>query len=90
MLMHLFWSWSHVTDTPLSLLRPVGSPPALSFTITLGFSKALGIRLFNSLKCDLREAMPRQRSLALMPREAEDFPRGDKNSKHVSLPTYLA
>ena len=25
----------------------------------------------------------------ILPREAEDFPRGDKHSKHVPLPTYL-
>ena len=44
----------------------------------------------NSLTCDLRDAIPRQRSPTLIPREAEDFPRGFNHSKHVTLPTYLA
>ena len=26
----------------------------------------------------------------ILPREAEDFPRGDNHSKHAPLPTYLA
>ena len=34
--------------------------------------------------------MPRQRSLTLIPRETEDFPRGDNHSKQLALPTYLA
>ena len=33
--------------------------------------------------------LPRQRSLAYIPREAEDFPRGDKHFKYVPPPTYL-
>ena len=47
----------------------------------------LSIKFFNSLTCDLRDAMPRQRSL--IPKEEEDFPRGDKHFKHVPPPTYL-
>ena len=43
----------------------------------------------HSLTCDLPDAMPRQRSLILILREAEDFPRGDKHFKHVPPPTYL-
>ena len=64
----------------------------------------IGIQFFNSHTCDLRDALPRQRSLThthvtyampcharghLIPREAEDFPRGDNQSKHMPLPTYL-
>ena len=49
----------------------------------------LGIQFFNSLTCDLRDTMPRQRSLTLLPREAEDFPRGDKHFKHMPPLTYL-
>ena len=30
-----------------------------------------------------------QGSLTFIPREAEDFPRGDKHFKHVPPPTYL-
>ena len=52
--------------------------------------ECIGIQFFNSLACDLRDAMPRQTSLTLICREAEDFPRGDNHSKHVALPTYLA
>ena len=53
------------------------------------WSGCLSVQVYNSLTCDLRDAMPRQRSLSLIPREAEDFPRGDKRFKHVPLPTYL-
>ena len=45
--------------------------------------------VFNSLTCDLQDTMPHQRSPTLIPREAEDFPRGGNHSKHVPLPTYL-
>ena len=34
--------------------------------------------------------MPRHRSPALLLRKAEDFPSGDKHSKHMPLLTYLA
>ena len=44
---------------------------------------------FNSLTCDLRDTMPRQRSLTFLPREAEDFPWGDRYFKHVPRLTYL-
>ena len=34
--------------------------------------------------------MPRQRPLTLLPREAEDFPRGDRHFKHLPhVLTYL-
>ena len=45
--------------------------------------------MHNSLTCDLWDAMPHQRSLTLIPREPEDFPRADNHSKNVPLPTYL-
>ena len=44
---------------------------------------------FNSLTCGLWDAMPCQRSPALLPREAEGFSRGDNHSKHMPLLTYL-
>ena len=68
------------------------SPPALSSTLTLGFLffECLGIQFFNSLSCDLRGTMPLQKSPTLIPREAEDLPRGSNHSKQVPLPTYLA
>ena len=65
-----------------------GSPPALSSTptfVVFFFFECIGIQFFNSL-----HAMSCQRSLTLIPREAEDFPKGDNHSKHVSLPIYLA
>ena len=48
-----------------------------------------GIRFFYSLTCDLRDTMPRKRLLPLLPREAEDFPSGDRHFKHVHPLTYL-
>ena len=51
--------------------------------------ECLGIQFFNLLTCDLWDAMLRQRSLTLLPREAEDFPRGDRHLKHVPPLTYL-
>ena len=77
-------------------LHPSFSEPCLHWLWALPWHLAffvfecIGIQFFNSLTCDLRDAMPRQRSLTLIPREAEDFPRGDNHSKHVPLPTYLA
>ena len=38
----------------------------------------------------VRDAKPCQRSPTLIPREAEDFPRGGNHSKDVPLPTCLA
>ena len=51
--------------------------------IYLLFFECLGIQFFNLLTCDLQDTMPRQRSPTLLPRQAEDFPRGDRNFKHV-------
>ena len=53
------------------------------------WSSCLSIHFFNSLTRDLQGVMPRQRSLALIPKEAEDFSRGDKHFKHVPPPKYL-
>ena len=53
------------------------------------FFECLGIQFFNSLTCDLRDTMPRQRSPTLMPREAEDFPRSNRHFKYVAPLTYL-
>ena len=54
------------------------------------FFECLGIRFFSSLTCDLRDTMPRQGSLTLLPREAEDFPGGSSRSGHMPPLTYLA
>ena len=69
---------------------PWRPPPALSSTPTqVYFFECSGIQFFNSFTCDLWDTMPRQRSLTHLPREAQDFPRGDRHFKHVPLPTYL-
>ena len=85
-----FWPLTHVTSTPPWLSDLWGSPPALSSTPTLGFFEWLGIQFFNSLTCDLQDAMPCQRSPTLNFREAEDFPRGGNHSGDEPLPTCLA
>ena len=48
-----------------------------------------GIQFFNSLTCNLRDTMPQQRSLPLLPRKAKDFPSGDMHFEHVPPLTYL-
>ena len=79
-----------VTGTPPWLLRTVKvSNSSELYPDTRLFFECLGIHFFNPLTCDLRGTMPRQRSLTLLPREAEDSPRGDRHFKHVPPPTYL-
>ena len=86
-----FWPLPHVTGTPPWLLRHVRvSTSSELYPNTWLFFECLGIQFFNSLTCDLRDTIPHQRSHTLIPREAEDFPRGNNHSKHVPLPTYLA
>ena len=60
------------------------------FFIFYYFFECLGIQFFSSLTCDLRDTMPCQGSLTLLPREAEDFSRGDNQSKNMPPLTYLA
>ena len=87
-----FWPWPHVTGTPPWLLRPVKvstSSELYPDTWLFFVFECIGIQFFNSLTCDLRDTMPCQRSPTLIPREAEDFPRGGNHSKHVPLLTYL-
>ena len=57
--------------------------------IYLFIFERLGIQFFNRLTCDIRGTLPRQKSLPLLPREEEDFPRGDMYFKHVPPLTYL-
>ena len=63
--------------------------PGHLFIYLFIYFKCSSIQFFNSLTCDLPETMPRQRSLPLLPREEEDFPRGDRYFKHVPPLTYL-
>ena len=46
-------------------------------------------RCFSTPPDVLQDTMPCRGSLTLIPREAEDFPRGDKHFKHVPPPTNL-
>ena len=87
MRMHfLFRPLPRVTGTPPWLLRPMRvstSSELYPDTRLFLFFECIGIQFFNSLTCDLRDTMPRQRSLTLISKEGEDFPRGDKHFKHV-------
>ena len=86
-----FWPLPHVSGTSPWLLRPVRvSISSELYCNTWLFFECLGIQFFNSLTCDLQDTMPHQSSPTLIPREAENFFRGDNHSKHVPLPTYLA
>ena len=86
-----------VTCAPPWLLRPMRVSTSSELYpdtwLSFVFFECIGIQFFNSLTCDLRDTIPRQRSLTLtltlIPREAEDFPRGDRHFKHAPLPTYL-
>ena len=68
---------------------PLGETGCLSIDWFIYFFECLGIQFFNSLTCDLRDAMPRHWSLTLLPKEAEDFPWGDRRFKHVPPLTCL-
>ena len=71
---------------------PLGETRCLSIYLFIYFFffECLGIQFFSSLTCYLRDTMPCQRSPTLLPREAEDFPRGGNHSKHMPLLTCLA
>ena len=86
-----FWPLPYVTGTSPWLLRPARVSTSFElYPNTWVFFECLGTQFFNSFTCDVWETMPHQRSPTLMPREAEDFLRGDNHSKHVPLSTYLA
>ena len=70
-LRHLWLSTPHYTS-PMLLTRCHFTPD-----VTRYFSTSLNA---------LQDAMPRQRSLTLIPRGPKDFPRGDKHFKHVLPP----
>ena len=74
-----------VTSTPPWLLRPMRvstSSELYPNTWLFFFFGCIGIQFFNS-PCHARG------HFTLIPREAEDFPRGDRHFKHAPLPTYL-
>ena len=84
------WTIARFLD-PFYTFSPAHGRLIRDFTL-LPF-ECIGIQFFNLHLCDLRDAMPRQRSLTLtltlITREAEDFPRGDRHFKYAPLPTYL-
>ena len=93
---HFLRPLSCVTDTPSRLLWPVKVstssklyPHTRLLIFWVFFLECSGIQFFSSLTCDLRDTMLRQRSLTLLPREAEGFPRDDRHFKHVLPLTYL-
>ena len=54
------------------------------------FEQVISIQFFNLHTCDCLTGHHATPEVTLhLPREAEDFPRGDNQSKHVPLPTYL-
>ena len=75
----------------LPLLNVTGTPPWLLRPVRTSTSSELYphtwwlFLFFNSVTCDLGKAT----HPTPLPREVEDFPRGDKYFKHVPLPTYL-
>ena len=89
--LNLLWTIARFLD-PFYTFSPAHRRVICYFTAPNPL-ECIGIQFFNSLTCDLRDTMPRQRSLTLtltlIPREAEDFPRGDRHFKHAPLPTYL-
>ena len=89
---HFFWAATCVTGTLHWLLGPVkvsNSSELYPDTRLFYFFECLGIQFFNSVTCDLLDAMPCQGSPTLLPREAEDFTRGDNHSKYMPLLTCL-
>ena len=60
------------------------------FIFYIFFFECLDIPFFSSLTCDLWDTMPPQRSLTLLPREAEDFPSGGNHFRYIPPLTYLA
>ena len=79
--------------------RPLGETGYLSiyffyffiFYFLFFLFECLGIQLYSSPTCDLRDTMPCQGSLlTLLPMEVEDFPRCGNHSKHMPPLTYLA
>ena len=65
-----------VTDTPPQLLRPVMVSTASELYTDTGFFECLSIQWSPSASHPL-------------PKEAEDFPRGEKYFRHMPPPTYL-
>ena len=80
-----------VTGTPSWLLRPMKFSTSSELYLNMRLYFLFGMLRHSVFfrTCDLRDAMPRQWSITLLPREAEDFPRGGNHSKHMLLFTYL-
>ena len=89
---HFFFFWGHCPVSPTfhpSFSGPWRPPPALSSTPTIGFFfECLGIQFFNSSHVTYGtpcRAMGHSHS----PKEAEDFPMGEKYFRHMPPLTYL-
>ena len=82
-------------NSPLPLTQSVRLPMAIypslcSTYVTYGTQcHARGHQVLSEPPGILTGPLPRQRSLTLIPREAEDFSRGDKHFKNVPSPAYL-
>ena len=73
-----------VTGTTPWFLRPVKvSTSSELYPNTRLFFECLEIQFFNPFSCELRDTMLHQRSPILLPREAEDFPRGGSQSSYM-------
>ena len=86
-----FYKFFHVKTSFSIYKTPLGETGCLSIYLFFNFFffECSGIQFFTLPTCDLQDTMPCQRSLPLLPREAEGFPRGDRHFKHVPLLTYL-
>ena len=91
--LHQFWALpQHLAFFPHMWLMGRHATPEVTHNHTMwltGRHAIPEVTCINSLTCDLRETMLRQRSPTLIPREVEVFPGGDNHSKNVLLLTYL-
>ena len=79
--MYNFEQVKKTCKTPLGETGCLGNPY---------FTGCLSIQFFNSHICEWLTGHHATLEVILhIPREAEDFPGGDKHFKHVPLPTYL-
>ena len=86
----LLWTIARFLD-PFYTFSPAHRRVIRNFTPPKPF-ECIGIQFFDSHTCDLRDVMLRQRSPFPpnpLPREVEDFPRGDRYFKHVPPPAYI-
>ena len=82
-----------VTSTPPQLLRPVRISTSYELYPDTGFSECLSSQFFNSpapmLLTGRHATSVVTRCFPPLPKEAEDFPRGEKYFRHMPPLTYL-